>query len=64
MNDKAWFWTLLIGVIYIAILYVLVKPGSAGASAVQAFSKALADLVTTATGGVPASGGNRILGTG
>jgi hypothetical protein len=64
MSDKGWFWAFLIGIIYVAILFVLVKPNSDGAGAVQAVSKALADLVTTATGGTPASGGNQNVGTG
>jgi hypothetical protein len=55
MNDKGWFWTLLIGLIYVAILFVLVKPGSPGADAVKGLSNALSSLVTTATGGTPAT---------
>jgi hypothetical protein len=54
-SDKGWFWTLIIGLIYVAIVYVLVKPGSDGANAVKGLANALSSLVTTATGGTPAS---------
>lgn len=40
----------LVGIIYLAILYLLVKPGSDGATAIKTVSTALADLVKTATG--------------
>jgi hypothetical protein len=63
-GDKSWFWTLVIGMIYVAILYVLVKPGSNGANAVKGLSNALANLVSTATGGTPATDGNTNVPTG
>lgn len=50
MNDKGWFWQVVIGVFYLGILYVLVRPNSDGAAAVQNISAALASLVKTATG--------------
>lgn len=48
--DTTWIWYTLLGVIYLAILYALVKPGSPGASGVTVLSNALASLVATATG--------------
>jgi len=58
MNDKAWFWYFVIGIIYIAILVVLVKPGSGAAAAVTTLSDGLATLVATASGysNLPAKG--------
>jgi hypothetical protein len=51
MNEKTWFWYAILGIIYVAILYALVKPGSPAAGGVTAVSSALASLVTTAVGG-------------
>lgn len=50
MTDKSWFWSVVIGIIYLAILFVLVKPSSPAATAVQSISGALSALVTTAAG--------------
>lgn len=41
----------LIGIIYLAVLFVLVRPGSQGPSLVTNVSNGLANLVKTATGG-------------
>lgn len=60
MNDKGWFWTLIIGMIYVAILYVLVRPGSEGANAVTGLSAALVTLVQTATATPATAQSNRI----
>lgn len=46
-----WFWYLLLGIIYVAILYALVKPGSPAAAGVTSVANALSTLVTTAVGG-------------
>ena len=54
MNEKTWFWYAVVGIIYIAILFALVKPGSPAASGVTAVAGALASLVTTAVGGTTA----------
>lgn len=55
MNEHVWFWYFLLGIIYIAILFMLVKPGSNAGGAVVGVSKGLAELVTTAVGGTPAN---------
>lgn len=49
-SDTAFIWIFLIGVIYVAILYALVRPGSPAAGAVNTVSNALAAVVATATG--------------
>lgn len=51
MNEHAWFWYMVLGIIYLAILYMLVKPGSPAGQGVQAFANAFASLVKTAVGG-------------
>lgn len=43
--------SLLTGIIIIAILFVLVRPGSQGPSLVSGVSSGLAGLVNSATGG-------------
>jgi len=43
--------TFIVALIYIAILYVLVRPGSQGTAAITAASTAVAGLVSAATGG-------------
>jgi hypothetical protein len=52
-GEKAWFWYFVLGIIYIAILFVLVKPGSQAESAVLSLSDGLSTLITTAVGGTP-----------
>jgi hypothetical protein len=59
-GEKAWFWYFVLGIVYVAILYVLVKPGSNAESAVVSLSKGLSSLVTTAVGGTPASTQNTV----
>jgi hypothetical protein len=55
-GEKAWFWYFVLGIIYIALLVMLVKPGSNAGSAIGSLSNGLADLVKTAVGGTqPAS---------
>jgi len=58
MNGKAWFWYFVIGLIYIAILVVLVRPGSGAANAVTTLGDGLASLVAVASGygNLPAHG--------
>jgi hypothetical protein len=52
MNDsKAWIGFFIVGIIYIAILVMLVKPGSPAGAGVVSLSNGLADLVATAVGG-------------
>jgi hypothetical protein len=52
MNDsKAWIGFFIVGIIYIAILVMLVKPGSQAGTAVVHLGNGLADLVATAVGG-------------
>jgi hypothetical protein len=50
MKETDWFWYTVIGVIYLAIVYGLVKPGSPAAGGVTAIAAALSSLITTATG--------------
>lgn len=61
MNEKAWFWYFLLGLIYIAILVVLVRPNSPASSAVASLSNGLSSLVTTAIGGTPNTASKGIL---
>lgn len=42
-------WTLLTGVVIVAILFVLVRPGSTAAQAVTDVGSAMASLLMTAT---------------
>lgn len=42
-------WQFLIGVIIVAIIYMLVRPGAPAAAAVQDVSTALSNLIKTAT---------------
>lgn len=46
----------LTGIIIIAVLFVLVRPGSQGPKLVSGVSKGLKDLITAATGGGSWSG--------
>ena len=41
----------LIGIVYLAVLFVLVRPGSQGPSLVNNVSSGLANLIKAATGG-------------
>jgi hypothetical protein len=45
------FGTFLIGIVYLAVLFVLVRPGSQGPSLVSAVGGSLSGLITSATGG-------------
>jgi hypothetical protein len=49
------FWEFLTGTLYVAILYVLVRPGSAGAAAVKTLGDGLTVIVKTATGTTPST---------
>lgn len=51
-------WDLIAGFFLIAIVYMLVRPGSPAAQAVTDVSNVLASLITTATGVHPASQSN------
>lgn len=48
----------LTGIIIIAVLFVLVRPGSQGPSLVSGVSSALTGLITSATGGGAWSSGS------
>lgn len=48
MSDKIGFF--IVAIIYIAILYVLVRPGSNGAQTIQTITSTFADLVRGVTG--------------
>jgi hypothetical protein len=43
-------WSLVTGVVIVAIVFMLVRPGSPGANAIADVSSALTALVTTAAG--------------
>lgn len=43
--------TFLIGAVYLAVLFVLVRPGSQGPALVGNVAKGLTDLISAATGG-------------
>lgn len=60
MTETSWIGYVILGVIYLAILYALVKPGSPVAAGVTGISKALADLITTAVGGSPNTSSNSV----
>jgi hypothetical protein len=45
------FGTFLIGIVYLAVLFVLVRPGSQGPGLVSAVGGSLGGLITAATGG-------------
>jgi hypothetical protein len=48
MSD--WIWRIVTGVLILAILYVLVRPGSKAATAVTDIGSAMTHLVTAAVG--------------
>jgi hypothetical protein len=50
-ESKAWLWYFILGIIYIALLVLLVKPGSNAGTAVKSLSNGLSDLIRTAVGG-------------
>jgi hypothetical protein len=54
-GEKVWLWYFLLGIIYIALLVMLVKPGSDAGSAVVSLSHGLSSLVKTAVGGTSAA---------
>lgn len=43
--------TFLVGVVYLAVLFVLVRPGSQGPTFVTSVGNALSGLITSGTGG-------------
>lgn len=45
------FGTFLIGIVYLAILFLLVRPGSQGPGLVQNVASGLTNLITAGTGG-------------
>lgn len=45
------FGTFLVGIVYLAVLFVLVRPGSQGPTLVSGVSGGLANLIKAATGG-------------
>lgn len=45
------FGTFLVGIVYLAVLFVLVRPGSQGPTLVTGVSNGLAGLIKAATGG-------------
>jgi len=45
------FGTFLVGVVYLAVLFVLVRPGSQGPTFVTSVGNALANLINAGTGG-------------
>jgi hypothetical protein len=45
------FGTFLVGIVYLAILFVLVRPGSNGPTLVTNVSNGLSGLITAGTGG-------------
>lgn len=49
MNAKT-VWEIITGTVIVAIIFMLVRPGSPAASAIKQISDALQSLVTTATG--------------
>lgn len=51
-------WDLIAGFFLIAIIYMLVRPGSPAAQAVQDLGNTLTALISTATGIHPANKGN------
>lgn len=50
-------WTALIGILFLAILFVMVRPGSVALQAVKDVTGALAALIETATGSFGGSNG-------
>jgi len=50
------FGTFLIGVVYLAVLFVLVRPGSQGPGLITAVTGGLAGLINAGTGGGTWSG--------
>jgi hypothetical protein len=63
-GEKAWFWYFVLGIIYLAILFVLVKPGSQAEAGVISLSNGLAALITTAVGGTAPAGNITTIPTG
>lgn len=61
MGEKTWFWYTILGIIYLAILTLLVRPGSPATQGVISLSNGLSSLIKTAVGGNPAT--NIIPGT-
>ena len=59
-ESTTWIWYMILGIIYLAILYALVKPGSPVAAGVVGISTALDTLVSTAVGGTPNTSSNAV----
>ncbi len=57
--NTAGLWELVTGVIIIAVIYMLVRPGSPAHTAINTLSAALATLVTTATAYNPSATGTQ-----
>lgn len=45
------FGTFLVGLVYLAVLFVLVRPGSQGPTLITNVSKGLSGLISSSTGG-------------
>jgi hypothetical protein len=56
MKDNIW--GLLAGIFLVAILYMLVRPGSPAVTAITSISSALENIISMATNGVSAAAGN------
>lgn len=63
VSDLHW-WDFLTGIIIVAIVYSLVRPGSNGGQAVKDISTALIAIVGTATGYTTNNGGTGTGATG
>lgn len=51
MGSRSWVTVLLVGLIYLAILFTLVRPKSQGPALVTSVSNGLSNLIKSATGG-------------
>lgn len=50
------FGTFLVGIVYLAVLFVLVRPGSQGPSLVQSVADGISNVIKAGTGGGTWSG--------
>lgn len=62
-NIQAGVATWLVGLIYVAVLFVLVRPGSQGPSLVTAVTNGMTGLMNAATGGGGWSAGSSTSGS-
>ncbi len=46
-------WSLLTGILVVAVVFMLVRPGAPAASAVTGVTDALANMITTSVHGLP-----------